>query len=133
MLLSAPITVKAAGKTWTVTPQELGRRANVVAAVNRALAVNESMGTFSRFWHRFREESVERQIKLSYAGDAKIESFLGTVAKDVAVKPVDAALAYENGDVAFVKSRAGAGAGLPGGHQEPAGRLEGRRRRRRSP
>ena len=47
-LLSAPITVKAAGKTWTVTPQELGRRANVVAAVNRALALNESMGTFSR-------------------------------------------------------------------------------------
>ena len=35
--LSAPITVKASGKTWTVTPQELGRRANVVAAVNRAL------------------------------------------------------------------------------------------------
>jgi L,D-transpeptidase ErfK/SrfK len=112
-LLSAPITVKASGKTWTVTPQELGRRANVVAAVNRALAVNETMGTFTRFWHRFREESVERQIKLSYAGDAKIESFLGTVAKDVAVKPVDAALAYENGDVAFVKSRPGQALDFP--------------------
>ena len=36
VLLSAPIKVKAAGETWTVTPQELGRRANVVAAVRKA-------------------------------------------------------------------------------------------------
>jgi L,D-transpeptidase ErfK/SrfK len=113
-LLDAPISVKAAGTTWKVTPQELGRRANVVQAVDRALAVNESMGTFTRFWHRFREESVEREITLGYAGGAKIESFLGAVAKDVAVKPVDAAITLKDGDVAFVKSRPGLALDFPG-------------------
>jgi len=112
-LLDAPITVKAAGQTWTVTPQELGRRANVIQAVNRALAVNDSMGTFSRFWHRFREESVDREIKLAYAGDAKIESFLGSVAKDVAVKPVDAALTLKDGHLAFVKAKPGLALDFP--------------------
>jgi lipoprotein-anchoring transpeptidase ErfK/SrfK len=105
--LEVPITVAVAGKTWSVTPMELGRRANAVAAVNQALGVSDSMDTFSRFWHRFRSDPVDRQIELAYAGDAKIEAFLGRVAKDVVVKPVDAAIAYQDHDVAFIKPKPG--------------------------
>jgi lipoprotein-anchoring transpeptidase ErfK/SrfK len=105
--LQAPITVAVAGKDWTVTPQELGRRVNAVAAVNQALAINDSMGTFSRFWHRFRSESVDQQIDLTYGGDAHVEAFLGTVAKDVDIEPVDAALGYAGGKLDVVRSKPG--------------------------
>jgi lipoprotein-anchoring transpeptidase ErfK/SrfK len=105
--LETPITVSVAGKTFHITPSELGRRANAVAAVNQALAVSDSMDTFSRFWHRFRGEPVGQQVDLSYAGDAKVEAFLGKVARGVVVKPVNAAVTYEDGDVAFVKSKPG--------------------------
>jgi lipoprotein-anchoring transpeptidase ErfK/SrfK len=105
--LESPLTVAVGGKTWTVTPMELGRRANAVASVNQALGVSDSMDTFSRFWHRFRSEPVGQKIELSYAGDAHVEAFLGTVAKDVAVKPVNAAITYRDHDVAFVKPKPG--------------------------
>ena len=105
--LDAPITVAVAGDSWSVTPMELGRRAAAVAAVNQALGVSDSMGTFSRFWHRFRGEPVGQAIELSYAGDARVEAFLGRVAKEVAVKPVDAAITYRDDDVAFIKPKPG--------------------------
>ena len=106
-LLDAPITVEVAGKTWKVSPRELGRRAKAALAVKQALAVNESMGTFSRFWHRIREEPVDQAIDLTYDGDAKIGSFLEKVAEGVEVMARDAQIAYIDGDVAFVKSRPG--------------------------
>ena len=107
VVLRAPLTVAAGGKTWTVSPLELGRRAKAVAAVNQALGVSDSMDTLSRFWHRFRSEPVGRQIELSYDGDARVEAFLGQVAKDVVVEPVNAAITYRDGDVAFVKPKPG--------------------------
>lgn len=60
--LSSTMTITAAGKTWTVTPEQLGQRAAIGAAVDRALDLNRSMGMFSRFWHRFRGTSVDREI-----------------------------------------------------------------------
>lgn len=105
--LSAPITVAVANKEWSVTPAELGRRVNAMAAVNQAFGVSDSMDTLSRFWHRVRSDPVGREIELTYAGDAKVESFLGKLAKDVVVKPVDAAITYRDGDVAFVKPKPG--------------------------
>jgi lipoprotein-anchoring transpeptidase ErfK/SrfK len=105
--LSEPLSVKAGGKTWQVTPRELGHRAAAVAAVNKALSLSDGMGTFSRFWHRFRSEPLDQQIPLAYAGNSRVDSFLGQVAEDVAVKPVNAAVGYEDGDLAFVKPHPG--------------------------
>jgi lipoprotein-anchoring transpeptidase ErfK/SrfK len=105
--LDAPIKVSAGGSTWTVTPADLGRKAQAVAAVNQALAVNDSMGTFSRFWHRFRQEPVNVEIDLGLTGDAGVDGFVAGVAKKMQVAPTDAAIAYEDGDIAFVKSHPG--------------------------
>jgi lipoprotein-anchoring transpeptidase ErfK/SrfK len=105
--LQRPLTVTVGAQSWAVTPQELGRRAGAVAAVNKALAVNDSMGTFTRFWHRFRSEPVGRAIEVDYQGASRVEAFLGKVAKDVAVKPVNASLDYVDGDIGFVGAEPG--------------------------
>ena len=63
--LGATMTVTAGDRTWTVTPQQLGQRAGVADAVGQALALNDSMGVVSRFWHRFRSEPVDQDIDLA--------------------------------------------------------------------
>lgn len=105
--LDRPLVVTVGDHSFRVTPQQLGRRAGAITAVNEALAVNESMGTFARFWHRFRSQPVGRSIDLEYMGGSRIEEFLGKVAKDVAVKPVNASVAYVDGDVGFVHPEPG--------------------------
>jgi lipoprotein-anchoring transpeptidase ErfK/SrfK len=105
--LEAPIKVTAGGSTWTVTPADLGRRAQAVAAVNQALAVNDSMSTFSRFWHRFRQEPVDVEIDLGFNGDGRVDGFIGEIAKKVRSAPTNASIAYDDGDIAFVKSHPG--------------------------
>ena len=64
------------GKTWTVTPRELGQKANLEGAVDRALAINDSMSTFDRFWHRFRGESVDAQLALRYTKASRLDGFV---------------------------------------------------------
>jgi lipoprotein-anchoring transpeptidase ErfK/SrfK len=105
--LGATMTVTAGDRTWTVTPQQLGQRAGVVAAVDQALSLNHSMGVVSRFWHRFRAEPVDQAIDLSYAGAGGVGGFVGELAKQVAVKPVDAHLTTDGDQLIVVKPKDG--------------------------
>lgn len=105
--LGAAIHVRAGQKRWKVTAQDLGQRAGVVAAVNRAMALNDSMGTFSRFWHRFRQQSVHRSIRVRFGGSHGVGGFLHGVAKAVAKDPVDAALTTDGSQLIQVPSRNG--------------------------
>jgi lipoprotein-anchoring transpeptidase ErfK/SrfK len=90
--LDARIIVTVAGLNWTVTPGKLGERAAAVHAVDQALAGDRSMGLFSRFWHRVRNEPVNHRIALRYVGSRGVWSFVDHIAKAVARKPVDADL-----------------------------------------
>jgi lipoprotein-anchoring transpeptidase ErfK/SrfK len=105
--LQQRIRLRAGGRTWQVTLEELGQRSNAVGAVNRALALNQSMGTFSRFWHRFNDDPVQQEVELDFSGDARVEAVLGRISRGVAVKPVDADITYDDGQVRFVKPRSG--------------------------
>jgi lipoprotein-anchoring transpeptidase ErfK/SrfK len=105
--LGTPLTVSAAGKTWTVTPQELGQRAGVLRAVNRALALNRSMGAFDRFWHRFRHEPVSRSVKVTYAGAAGVDALVAKVGKAVARPPTDAHMTTDGDTLIMVKPKDG--------------------------
>ena len=75
--------------------------------MNRALGLGESMGTFSRFWHRFNDDPVNRRWRLTFAGDGRVDAVLGRIARDVAVKPVNADITYDDGQVRFVKPKPG--------------------------
>lgn len=105
--LDSPIAVSVAGKSWSVTRRELGQRANVEGAVDRALAVNDSMGTFSRFWHRFRGESVDAALTLRYTKARRLDGFVIDAARAVTVKPVNAAITYVDGELVMQKSKPG--------------------------
>ncbi len=82
--LQTTIELRANGHRSTVTLGELGQRSNAAGAVNRALAIGESMGTFSRFWHRFNDEPVGEEIELSFSGTGRVDAVLTRFAHDVA-------------------------------------------------
>jgi L,D-transpeptidase ErfK/SrfK len=105
--LDGPITVTVGGKTWTVTPRELGQKANVEGAVDRALALNASMSTFERFWHRFRSESIDAQLALRYTRPRRLDGFVVDTARAVTVKPVDAAIGLADGELVMQRSKPG--------------------------
>jgi lipoprotein-anchoring transpeptidase ErfK/SrfK len=105
--LGGSITVSAGGKAWNVTRAKLGHHAAVLQAINRAFAVSESMGTFERFLHRFRDEPVRRWIPLRYSGESRVVGFVRSVAEQVAKSPVNAAIDLQDGSLSFVHERVG--------------------------
>ncbi len=105
--LSAAMTITAAGKTWDVTPAQLGQRAAIGGAVDRALGLNRSMGVFSRFWHRFRGSPVDRDIPLNYGGAAGVPGFVAELSKSVSRDPVDAHMTTDGDRIIVVKPRDG--------------------------
>jgi lipoprotein-anchoring transpeptidase ErfK/SrfK len=109
--LSTSLSISVGGRHWDVTAKDLGRRAAVGSAVRQALGAGSELGTFDRAWHRVRNESLSRQIPLSYEtqGDG-IDSLVSSIAKRVAVEPRNAAItiASDGNDIAFVRPKAGA-------------------------
>jgi lipoprotein-anchoring transpeptidase ErfK/SrfK len=105
--LGTPIQVSAGGRTWSVTPQELGRDVDVPQAVDSAFGLDDSMGTLSRFWHRFRHQPLNTDIALHYTGSAGVNAFVDRVARAVARKPVDAGLTTDDTKLLIVKPQAG--------------------------
>ena len=105
--LQRKLELRAKGRSWKVTLAELGQRSNAVGAVNRALGLSESMGTFERFWHRFNDDPLGQQVELSYSGHGRVDAVLGRIAREVAVKPVNADIIYDDGALRLVKPRPG--------------------------
>ena len=105
--LQQPLRLRAAGRRWQVTLEELGQRSHAVSAVNKALGVGDTMGTFSRFWHRFNDEPIDREIEPAFSGHARVDAVLRRIAKDVAVRPVNADLTYDDGRLVLVKPKPG--------------------------
>lgn len=108
--LQSPITVRVDDTRWVVTPSELGRRAEVDRALDEAIAVSGSMGTFDRFWHRFREEPVDVAIPLAYTRRGHgIDDLVARISKEVFVAPTNASVGLDEGatDVVFRRAKAG--------------------------
>jgi lipoprotein-anchoring transpeptidase ErfK/SrfK len=105
--LGSSIRVTADGRTWNVTPQQLGRHVDVSGAVDSAFRLDESMGVVSRFWHRFRDQPVNREIILHYGGSGGVAAFVDQVAGAVSRKPVNAGLTTDDSKLIVVKPKAG--------------------------
>ena len=106
--LTEPLTVRAAGGSWNTTPAELGRSADIGAAVERALQASDSVGFVTRVWHRLREEPVDISVDLTFEGGGTgVTALVSSIADDVAQTPRDASVAVVDGEVTFVHSRPG--------------------------
>ncbi len=111
--LASPITLSAGGRSWTVTPAELGQTADVDAAVDDALQRSASVGFLTRVWHRMRHEPVDISVSLEFAttGTA-VGDLVSSVAEEVARSPRDASVAVVDGEVSFVHSAPGRALGV---------------------
>jgi lipoprotein-anchoring transpeptidase ErfK/SrfK len=104
--LDGQIEVSAAGRSWTVTPRELGMSADVDTAVDGALDASSSVGFLSRVWHRWRQEPVGVDVPLTYDGGS-VSGLIEQISTQIAVAPVDAAVEVEDDVVTFHHARRG--------------------------
>jgi lipoprotein-anchoring transpeptidase ErfK/SrfK len=108
--LHEPIILRLGDRTWTATTGELGRRALVASAVTQAFDTNRGLGTFDRFWHRFRDEPIGADIEVGYEtrgqGAARL---VGEIADEVYRPARDASMGItdDHGDIRQVPSKAG--------------------------
>jgi lipoprotein-anchoring transpeptidase ErfK/SrfK len=104
--LDGPIEVSAAGRTFTVTPRELGLAVDAETAVDQALDTSSSVGFLSRVWHRWREEPVGVDVPLTYDGGS-VSGLVEQISTEVAVEPVDASVEVQDGVVTFRHAKRG--------------------------
>jgi lipoprotein-anchoring transpeptidase ErfK/SrfK len=111
-VLRRQLVVRVGDTRWVTTPSELGRRADIAGAVTQALDAGQEMGTFDRFWHRFRDEPLGRDIGLTYRtkGDA-VDELVKRIARDVYVAPRNASIGItgDHGDITFLHAKNGTG------------------------
>ena len=111
-ILDRTITVRAAGKTWRVTPAQLGLRAQVEEAVDRALQGPE-LNALRGLYHRALGRPVDMPVALAWEGDpARVDAFLKRVALSVALAPQDAVLRLSADYTQLIKRASRAGRAL---------------------
>jgi lipoprotein-anchoring transpeptidase ErfK/SrfK len=110
-VLRKQLVVRVGDTRWVTTPSELGRRADIAGAVTAALAAGQEMGTFDRFWHRFRDEPLDRDVDLAYRtkGDA-VSSLAKRIAHAVYIAPRSSSIGItaDHDGITFVHAKAGA-------------------------
>ena len=107
-VLGGPLTVSAAGESWTVTPAELGMHADVDGAVARAFSLADRLSLLSRVWHRARQEPLGARIELPYRyDDQAIQSFVHRVWTAIHIPAVDARVALVDDEVMMRKAHEG--------------------------
>ncbi len=108
--LETQLTVTVGNDHWTTTLGALGRRAAISDAVDGAFAAADDLGTFSRAWHRLRDESIGIDVPLDYrTAGAGVADWVARIAKDVAVAPRNAAIGITSdaSDIVMVHAKDG--------------------------
>jgi lipoprotein-anchoring transpeptidase ErfK/SrfK len=108
--LSEPLTVTVGNDHWTVTPQTLGRRAAVAAAVRAAFSAGDDLGTLDRAWHRIRAESLGVDVAVDYTTTGSgIEEFAAMLARRTFEAPRDPSigLSDDHNDIVMIHGRTG--------------------------
>jgi lipoprotein-anchoring transpeptidase ErfK/SrfK len=106
--LDRTITVRVHGETFTATARELGLRAWVESAVDRALEVSDDYGWVERAWRRLRDDPLRRDVELETSGDRGVARFVKRTAREVYAEPRDAAIELRDGALVFRGAKDGA-------------------------
>ncbi len=103
-----PITLLSGTRTWTVTPEELGRLVDVDGSVNAAMQVTRESNLIA---------DLARRLKLYFGGndypllgqvdEEAVEAFLAVVAKDLDVKPTNQGLSIQGDTIEPTQGRSG--------------------------
>ncbi len=102
------VTLTAEGKSWEVTPEDLGVDIDVRGAVAAAMDVSRDGNVFS---------DLGKRLKLYFSGvdvplngtmdDDMADSALSRIAAQIDVAPVDAGLAIEDGQIKMIEDQPG--------------------------
>lgn len=106
--LDREISVRVHGERLNVTARELGRRAWVEGAVERAMEITQEFGWLERTWRRLRDDPIRREIELRVGGSGGVTRFVHRTAREVFVEPTDAEIGLRNGRLVFGDGKAGA-------------------------
>jgi lipoprotein-anchoring transpeptidase ErfK/SrfK len=83
--------------------------------VDQALEASDSLGLFSRVWHRLRHEPLNVTVDLTYRdGGNAVDRLVSTIGRAVARSPRDASLDVVDGKVSIVHARTGSELGTTG-------------------
>ncbi|HVL65524.1 MAG TPA: L,D-transpeptidase family protein, partial [Actinomycetota bacterium] len=106
--LTREVTVAYEGKTWSVTPEELGARSDARAAVDAALAASEDVTFVEKARMRVLGEALEfeRDVAVRYPRKG-IRGFVAGIASSFDREARDASLDYSTGWVEIVDDRRG--------------------------
>jgi L,D-transpeptidase-like protein/putative peptidoglycan binding protein len=107
-ILSRPIDVSAAGKTWHLTARELGVHVDVKPVVGQALGLSGSLSWTNRLYHRLLNKPLSRSFDLPVSYDDRpVTSFVKAVAGEIRQEPVDAFLDFAGGHLVVRHAKAG--------------------------
>jgi hypothetical protein len=106
--LGREIVVEAADQVWQVSPGELGTIAEVEAAVDEALALNERYSWPERVFRRLADRPTTHEGLVRYRPDAaRLRDFARTAAEQVDVAPSDASVDYDDGELVLRRPKFG--------------------------
>jgi vancomycin resistance protein YoaR len=101
---SNPITLTAGTRTWDLMPDDAGTSMDVAGAVKAAMAVSRAQGFFSDIGTRFKLYFNKRDLPLDGSVDrTKLDAYLGDVAKELDIAPVNAGLAIEGSTIRVIE------------------------------
>jgi hypothetical protein len=106
--LGREIVVGAGNEVWQVSPGELGTIAEVEAAVDEALAVNEGYSWPERVFRRLFDRPIAHEGLVRYRLDAaRLRDFVRTAAESVELAPSDASVDYVDGELVLRRPKFG--------------------------
>jgi hypothetical protein len=106
--LDQQIEVLVAGKSWTESLSQLGLAAQVSEAVDQALEASRVPSLWSRVYHRLANKPVEESFTVHYyLPHGQIETFVTTLAHQVALPVRDASFGLVNGKLVVTGSQRG--------------------------
>lgn len=106
--ISRPTVVQAVGKTWEISPKEMGAKAPAAAAVDEAVSIGERYEWTERFWRRFNSHSENQDYEIPVSVDPElIRAFVAKVSGAVGENPVSGGLRLSGNDLQFVRSQPG--------------------------
>jgi lipoprotein-anchoring transpeptidase ErfK/SrfK len=106
--LYGDLVVRAAGRSWNVTPASLGMTADVEGAVSQAFALADQMSVASRVYHRLRDQPVDASVDLPFLEDrGGVKTFVQQAFDEVSVPAVDARFALVDGELVTSRSHEG--------------------------
>ena len=107
-ILDRPLRIRAANLKWVRTARQLGVRATVDRALDRALGISDEFGWTSRLVHRLLNRPVGEQFDMAVSmKTTPVDGFVQNVADRVFVRPRNAALDLQAGEVIKRRSKDG--------------------------